>query len=66
MKPEISKSWIPSRSSLQPYMKYFHKLIAYYMIDYNYSNNTDNIRTQVIEYIMSMKRKQRTNLKAQY
>ena len=48
MKPDISKSWISSRSSLQPYMKYFHKLITYYMIDYNHSNNTGNIRRQVI------------------
>ena len=29
MKPEISTSLTSSRSPLQPYMKYFHKLIAY-------------------------------------
>ena len=43
MKPKISKLWILSRLSLQPYMKYFHKLIMYYIIDYNH-NNTNNIR----------------------
>ena len=64
MKPEISKSWISSRSSLQPYMKYFHKLIAYYIIDYNHYNNIINIRRQMVEYIMSMERKQRTIFKA--
>ena len=35
-KPEISKLWILSCSLLQPYMKYFHKLIAYYIIEYNH------------------------------
>ena len=64
IKPKISKLWISSRSLLQPYMKYFHKLIAYYIIDYKNCNNINNIRRQVIGYIMSMKRKQRTNLKA--
>ena len=39
-------------------MKYFYKLIAYYIIDYG--------QRQVIGYTMSMKRKQRTNLKSQY
>ena len=64
MKPEISKAWSSLRSSLLPYMKYFHKLTAYYIIDYNHYNNINNIRKQVIGYIMSMKREQRTNLKA--
>ena len=47
-------------------MKYFHKLITYYIniIDYNHYNNINNIRKQVVGYIMSMKRKRRTNLKA--
>ena len=45
-------------------MKYYHKLITYYMIDYNHSNNTGNIRRQVVGYIMSMKRKRRIKLKA--
>ena len=45
-------------------MKYFHQLISYYIIDYNYYNNTNNIRRNVVGYIMSMKRKQRTKLKA--
>ena len=64
MEPEITRSWIPSRSSLQPYVEYFHKLIAYYMIDYNHSNNTNNIRRQVVGYIMSLKKKRRTQLAA--
>ena len=63
-KPEISKSWISSYSQLQPYMKYLHKLIAYYIIEYNHYNSINNIRKQVIGYIMSMKRKRRSNLKA--
>ena len=66
MKPEISKSWASSRSSLLPYMKYFHKLIAYYIIDYNHYNNINNTQRQVIGYIMSIKRKWRNNLKARY
>ena len=64
MKPEISKSWISSCSLLQPYMKYFHKLITYYIIDYNHYNNINIIKRQVVGYIMSMKRKRRTKLKA--
>ena len=56
-KPETTRSWIQSHSSLQPYMKYFYKLITYYMIDYNHSNNTNNFRIQVVGYIMSIKRK---------
>ena len=63
IKPEITRSWIPSHSSLQPYMKYFHKLITYYMTDYNHSINTGNIRRQVVGYIMSLKRKIRMKLK---
>ena len=47
-------------------MRYFHKLIAYYIIDYKHYNNINNIRRQVVGYIMSMKRKRRTNLKARY
>ena len=34
------------------------------MIDYIHSNNTGNMRRQVVGYIMSMKRKQRMKLKA--
>ena len=34
------------------------------MIDYNHSNNIDNIKRQVVGYITSMKRKQRMKLKA--
>ena len=47
-------------------MKYFHKLIAYYVINCDHYNNINNIQIQVIGYIMSMKRKQRTILKTQY
>ena len=63
-KPEISKSLISSYSQLQPYMKYLRKLIAYYIIEYNHYNSINTIRKQVIGYIMSMKRKWRSNLKA--
>ena len=64
VKPETTKSWVPLHSSLQPYMKYFYKLITYYMIDYNHSINSGNIRRQVVGYIMSLKRKRRMKLKA--
>ena len=47
-------------------MKYFYKLIAYYIIDYDHYNNINNVQRQVIGYIMSMKRKRRTNLKTRY
>ena len=56
-KPEISKLQKSSRSSIQQYIKYFHKLIDYYIIYYE--------QRQVIGYIMSIKRKQRTKTKAQ-
>ena len=59
-----TKLWVPSHSLFQPYMKYFYKLTTYYMVDYNHSINSDNIRRQVIQYIMSLKRKQRMKLKA--
>ena len=63
VKPETTKSWVPSYSSSQLYMKYFYKLVTYYMIDYNHSINLGNIRRQVVGYIMSMKRKRRVKLK---
>ena len=66
MNPKTSKSWTSLHSSLQLYMEYFHKLIAYYIINYDHYNNINNIRRQVIGYIMSMKRKQKTILKTQY
>ena len=37
---EAPKSWLPSRSSLQPYTRSFYKFIAYYMIDHNYNTDT--------------------------
>ena len=55
---------VPSYSSLQPFMKYFYKLVTYYMIDYNYNINTWHIKRQVVGYIMSLKRKRRMKLKA--
>ena len=66
MKPEISKLWTSFHSSLQSYIKYFHKLIVYYIINYNYYYNINNIWRQVIGHVISMKRKQRTILKTQY
>ena len=47
-------------------MKHFYKLVTYDMIDYKYNINTWNIRRYVIGYIMSLKRKQRMKLKANY
>ena len=44
VKSETTILWVPSHSSLQPYVKYFYKLITYYMIDYNHSINTGNIK----------------------
>ena len=64
VKLETTKSWVPSLSLLQPYMKYFYKLATYYIIDCNHSINSGNIRRQVVGYIMSMKRKRRMKLKA--
>ena len=64
VKPKTTTSWIPSHSLLQPYMKYFYKLIINYVIDYNHSINPSNIRGRVIGYILSLKRKQRMKLKA--
>ena len=63
VKPETDKSWIASHSSIQPYIKYFRKLITQYITDYNHSTDTDKIRRQLVGYIMSLKRKQRTKLK---
>ena len=34
---EALKSWLPSRSWLQPYTKSFYKFVTYYMIDHNYN-----------------------------
>ena len=64
VKSEIPKSWIPSHSSLQLYVKYFYKFVTYYMIDHNYNTDTWNIRKQVVGYIMSLKRKRGAKLKA--
>ena len=64
VKPEAPKSWLPSHSSLQPYVKSFYKFVTYYMIDHNYNIDTLNIRNQVAGYIMSLKRKRRAKLKA--
>ena len=64
VKPEAPKSWIPSHSSVQPYMKYFCKFVTHYMIDHNYNIDTWNIKKQVVGYIMSLKRQQGAKLKA--
>ena len=64
VKFETTKLLLPLHSSLQPYMKYFYKLTMYYMIDYNHSINSGSIKGQAVEYIMPLKRKQRTKLKA--
>ena len=63
VKPESPESWIPSHSSLQPYMKYFYKFVTYYMFDHNYNIDTCDIRRQIVGYIMSLKRKQGAKLK---
>ena len=44
VKPKSPESWIPSHSSLQPYVKYFYKFVKYYMFDHNYNTNTCDIR----------------------
>ena len=64
VKPETPKSWISSHSSLQPYVKYFYKFVTYYMFDHNYNIDTCDIRRQIVEYIMSVKRKRGAKLKA--
>ena len=64
VKPESPESWIPSHSSLQPYVKYFYKFVTYYMFDHNYNIDTCDIRRQIVGYIMSLKRKRGAKLKA--
>ena len=44
VKPESPESWIPSRSSLQPYVQCFNKFVTYYMFDHNYNIDTRDIR----------------------
>ena len=57
VKPESPESWIPSRSLLQPYVKYFNKFVTYYMFDHNYNIDTRDIRRQLVGYIMALRRK---------
>ena len=64
VKPESPESWIPSRSSLQPYVKCFNKFVAYHMFDHNYNIDTRDIRRQLVGYIMAVKRKRGAKLKA--
>ena len=64
VKPEAPKSWLPARSLLQPYAKFFYKFDTYCMFDYNYNIDIQNIRKQVARYVISLKRKQRAKLKA--
>ena len=61
VKPESPESWIPSRSSLQPYVQWFDKFITYYMFDHNYIIDTYDIRRQLVSYIMALKRKRGQN-----
>ena len=63
VRPEAPKSWLPLRSLLQPYVRSFYKFVTYYIIDHYYNTVTWNIKKQVAGYIMSLKRKQRTELK---
>ena len=58
---ETLKSWLPSRSSLQPYVRSFYKFIVYYMIDHNYNTDTWNIRKQVTGSITSHRRENKEN-----
>ena len=44
VKPESTESWMPSRSSIQPYVKCFYKFVTYYMFDHNYNIDTSDIR----------------------
>ena len=64
VKPEARKSWLPSRSSIQPYTKSFYKFITHYMNIHIYNIDTWNIRKQMTGYIMSLKKKQRMKLNA--
>ena len=62
--PESSESWIPSRSSIQPYVQWFDKFVAYYMFYHNYTIDTCDIRRKLVSYIMAPKRKRGAKLKA--
>ena len=64
VKPQSPESWIPSYSSLQPYVNYFYKFVTYYIFDNKYDINTWNIRRHVVGYIMSLKRKRKSKLNA--
>ena len=57
IKPKLPELWIPSHSSLQPYVKYLYKFVTYYMFDHNYNIDTCDIRRQIVGYTMSLKRK---------
>ena len=64
VKPESSKLWLLLHASLQSYTKLFYQYIGYYVVNKNTNNNTRNIRKQVVGYIMLLKRKQSTKVKA--
>ena len=64
VRPESPESWIPARSSLQPYVQWFGKFVTYYMFDHNYIVDTCDIRRQLGRYIMAPKRKRGAKLKA--
>ena len=65
VKPESPESWIPSRSSLQPYVQWFDKFVTYYMFDHNFIVDTCDIRRQLGRYIMAPKRKRGAKLKTE-
>ena len=64
VKLETPKSWIPLCLSLHSCSKLFYKFITYYLFNDSYYIDTWYIRRQVAGYIMSLKRKRRTKLKA--
>ena len=64
VKPETPITWLPLCSALHSYLKLFYKFATYYMIDHIYNIDTWKIRKQVVEYLMSLKRKRGAKLKA--
>ena len=64
VKPETLKTWISLCLSVRSYSKLFYKFITYYMFNNSYNIDTWNVRNQVVEYIMPLKRRRRIKLKA--
>ena len=63
VKPESPELWMPSRSSIQPYVKWFYKFVTYDMFDHNYNIDTRDIRRQLVGYSMALKKKLGEKLK---